>query len=39
MKKKATNATINVRGTEITVIRQEDQDYISVRRWCTISKC
>lgn len=30
MKKKATNATINVRGTEITVIRREDQDYISL---------
>lgn len=30
MKKKATNATINVRGTDITVIRREDQDYISL---------
>jgi len=30
MKKKATNATINVRGTEITVIRREDEDYISL---------
>lgn len=30
MKKKANNATINVRGTEITVIRREDQDYISL---------
>lgn len=30
MNKKATNATINVRGTEITVIRREDQDYISL---------
>ena len=28
--KKSTNATINVRGTEITVIRREDQDYISL---------
>ena len=30
MKKRSTNATINVRGTEITVIRREDQDYISL---------
>jgi hypothetical protein len=30
MKKKPTNATINVRGTEITVIRREDEDYISL---------
>lgn len=30
MKKKTTNATINVRGTEITVIRREDEDYISL---------
>jgi hypothetical protein len=30
MNKKATNATINVRGTEISVIRREDQDYISL---------
>jgi hypothetical protein len=30
MKKKSTNATINVRGTEITVIRREDEDYISL---------
>jgi hypothetical protein len=30
MKKKPTNATINVRGTEITVIRREEQDYISL---------
>ncbi|PKY11109.1 hypothetical protein B1757_06350 [Acidithiobacillus marinus] len=30
MKKKATNATINVRGTEVSVIRREDQDYISL---------
>lgn len=30
MKKKANNATINVRGTEISVIRREDQDYISL---------
>lgn len=30
MKKKTTSATINVRGTEITVIRREDEDYISL---------
>ncbi|MES9905031.1 MAG: KilA-N domain-containing protein [Sedimenticola sp.] len=30
MKKKPTNATINVRGTEITVIRREYEDYISL---------
>ena len=30
MKKKATNATINVRGTEIAVIQQAGQDYISL---------
>ncbi len=30
MKKKFTNDTINVRGTEITVIRREEQDYISL---------
>lgn len=30
MKKKPTNATINVRGTEITIIRREDEDYISL---------
>jgi hypothetical protein len=30
MKKNPTNATINVRGTEITVIRREDEDYISL---------
>ena len=30
MKKKATNATINVRGTEVTVIQREGQDYISL---------
>ena len=30
MKKKPTNATIHVRGTEITVIHQEDDDFISL---------
>ncbi len=30
MKKKSTNAKIEVRGTEITVIRREDEDYISL---------
>jgi hypothetical protein len=30
MKKKPTNATINVKGTEITVIRSQDEDYISL---------
>jgi hypothetical protein len=30
MKKKATNTTIHVRGSEITVIRREDEDYISL---------
>ncbi|RBM03429.1 DNA-binding protein [Acidithiobacillus ferridurans] len=30
MKKKATNATINVRGTEVAVIQREGQDYISL---------
>lgn len=30
MKKKPTNATINVRGTEITVIHHEDDDFISL---------
>ena len=30
MKKKPSDATINVRGTEITVIRQQDEDYISL---------
>jgi len=30
MKKKPTNATINVRGTEITVIRRDNEDYISL---------
>jgi hypothetical protein len=30
MKKKPANATINVRGTEITVIRREDEDFISL---------
>lgn len=30
MKKKPTNAKINVRGTEITVIRRQDEDYISL---------
>ena len=30
MKKKPTNATINVKGTEITVIRRQDEDYISL---------
>ena len=30
MKKKPTNARINVRGTEIAVIRREDEDYISL---------
>ena len=30
MKKKPTNARINVRGTEIAVIRRSDEDYISL---------
>jgi len=30
MKKKSTNATINVRGADITVIRRGDEDYISL---------
>jgi len=30
MKKKSTDAKINVRGTEITVIRRDDEDYISL---------
>lgn len=30
MKKKPTSATINVQGTEITVIHQEDDDFISL---------
>jgi hypothetical protein len=30
MKKKPTNAIINVKGTEIAVIRQEDEDFISL---------
>ena len=30
MKKKPTNATINVQGTEITVIHHEDDDFISL---------
>jgi hypothetical protein len=30
MKKKPSDATINVRGTEITVIRRQDEDYISL---------
>lgn len=30
MKKKSPNARIEVRGTEITVIRREDEDYISL---------
>jgi hypothetical protein len=30
MKKKPTDAKINVRGTEITVIRREDDDFISL---------
>ena len=30
MKKKSTNATVTVRGTTITVIRREDEDYISL---------
>jgi hypothetical protein len=30
MKKKPSEATINVRGTEITVIRRQDEDYISL---------
>lgn len=30
MKRKPTNATINVRGTEITVIHHEDDDFISL---------
>ena len=30
MNKKSTNATIHVRGSEITVIRREDEDYISL---------
>jgi hypothetical protein len=30
MKKKPSDATINVRGTEITVLRRQDEDYISL---------
>nr|MDA3948334.1 KilA-N domain-containing protein [Spirochaeta sp.] len=30
MKKKATTAKINVQGTEIAVIRRQDEDYISL---------
>ncbi|MDQ1316298.1 MAG: KilA-N protein [Pseudomonadota bacterium] len=30
MKKKPTNATINVRGTEVAVVQREGQDYISL---------
>ena len=30
MKKKNTLSTINVKGTEITVIRRQDEDYISL---------
>jgi hypothetical protein len=30
MTKKSTSATINVQGTEISVVRQEDKDYISL---------
>lgn len=30
MKKKSTNSTLNVRGTDITVIRPQDEDYISL---------
>ena len=30
MKKKPTNATINVRGTEVAVVQQAGQDYISL---------
>jgi hypothetical protein len=30
VKKKPTNATINVRGTEITVVRRDNEDYISL---------
>ena len=30
MKKKSTNAKINVRGTEVSVIRRQDEDYISL---------
>ncbi len=30
MKRKSDNATINVRGTDITVIRRNDEDYISL---------
>ena len=30
MKKKPTKATINVRGTEVTVIHRQDEDYISL---------
>ncbi len=30
MKKKTTDAKINVKGTEITVIRREDDDFISL---------
>jgi len=30
MKKKPTHATINVKGTEITVIRRDDEDFISL---------
>jgi len=30
MKKKSTNSTFNVQGTDITVIRRQDEDYISL---------
>jgi len=30
MKKKPTNAKLNVRGTEVSVIRRQDEDYISL---------
>jgi hypothetical protein len=30
MKEKPTNTTINVKGTEITVIRHDNEDYISL---------
>jgi hypothetical protein len=30
MKKKPTNATIHVKGTEITVIRRDNEDFISL---------
>jgi len=30
MKKKSTNAKINVLGTEVTVVRRDEEDYISL---------